>query len=462
MRKIPARPVIFLPSNVPSKYKTIYGKNVSRLDFDSPWDLKEWLENNEGVDNFTYYGNTSYNYCYIADQFPGVVQYDLKKLIIAYLDIEVVSDKGFEQPETANQPILAITVKIGERYYTYGCGDYKNTRKDLIYSKARDEYALLSKFLDDWEKFAPDAVTGWNSAFYDIPYLITRITKVLSEKDAQRLSPWKKLGKQRVNIFDAQYEVDDLFGCDNLDYEILYKKFVVPRKGKQERYSLNYISYAELGEKKLDYSEVRGLHRLYKENYQKFIDYNIQDVTLVSRLEEKLKLIEAAITFAYDAKCNYFDVVSQVKGWDCIIFNELKNSHIVVPQKSKGEKTEQYAGAFVKEPIPRLYGYVVSFDLDSLYPTILQNYNISPETLLEKNEKINVENLLDKTADLREYQINNQSIAASGDSYTRNYQGFLPRIIERMYKDRKEYRRILGEKEKELRMVKEEKTRRGL
>ena len=171
----------------------------------------------------------------------------------------------------------------------------------------------------------------------------------------------------------------DLVGISSIDYMDAYKKFTYVN---QERYSLNHTAYVELGEKKLDYSEYASLHELYKTNYQKFVDYNVHDVILVERLEEKMKLMEMIISLAYMAKCNFNDVFSPVKMWDCIIHNHLRNQNVVIPPKVHETKTEAYEGAFVKDPQIGRHKWVCSFDLNSLYPHLIMQYNISPETIV--------------------------------------------------------------------------------
>lgn len=460
-RKIPAKPVIFIPSNIDSKYKTVLGRNVSRIDFDSPDDLEMFIQENSQVENFEYFGNLGFNYCLIADEFPEQIEYDFDSLVIDYIDIEVASDNGFPTPELANEEVTAITIKHKEKYYVYGCGPYKPEKDDVVYQKCDDERDLLLTFLNDWQRFYPDIVSGWSISTFDVPYLINRITKILGDGEARRLSPWNRFSSRTINRLGKQERVPELVGISILDYLELYKKFAP--KANQESYKLDYIASVELGEKKVDYSEYRGLQDLYKKNYQKFITYNIQDVALVQKLESKMKLIEGAIVLAYDAHCNFADTFNQTRMWDQIIFCDLKQKNIVVPQKKEIHKEQGYVGAFVKDPQIGLHKWVVSFDLDALYPSIIQQWNLSPETLIPIcNEDITIQNLLDETIDLSEYKKKNQSIAASGFAFKRDFQGFLPKIIERMYKDRLRYKKLMKEKKKELELIKEEKMRRGM
>jgi DNA polymerase elongation subunit (family B) len=143
---------------------------------------------------------------------------------------------------------------------------------------------------------------------------------------------------------------------------------------KQESYSLNHISKVELGEEKLSYAEYETIQEFYTQNFQRFMEYNFQDVRLVDRLESKLKLLELAVALAYSARVNFEDVFSQVRTWDAIIHHHLMSKGMVIPQKTDQKKDDQYAGAYVMNPIVGKHDWVVSFDLNSLYPHLIMQY----------------------------------------------------------------------------------------
>ena len=309
----------------------------------------------------------------------------------------------------------------------FGCGDFNNYRDDVTYHKCRDENQLIMKFLEMWETNYPDIVTGWNIQFFDIPYIYNRITKLMGDNTSKRLSPWRKIGERTTTIHNKQQTAFDLVGIAVLDYIEFYKKFTY---SQQENYRLDTIATIELGEKKIDYSEFENLHQLYRLDFQKFIEYNIHDVELVDRLEDKMKLIEMAMALAYDAKVNFTDVFTQVRMWDTLIHNHLMDKNIVVPQNETSSKDAQYAGAYVKEPKPGKYKWVVSFDLNSLYPHLIMQYNVSPDTFVDgKFTNITVDQLLDG-----KYEPDNEyCMAANGHYFRRDKQGFLPEMMETMY-----------------------------
>lgn len=442
--KVEYNPTLYMPSRTPTDYTTLDGQYVGAVSQGTMRDATEFVKKYEDVGNFKIYGSTNYPYVYINEAYQGKVDYDPSLIKIANIDIEVGSENGFPEPASASEPITAITFKIAGHFYVFGCGDFNNYRDDVTYHKCRDENQLIMKFLEMWEETSPDIVTGWNIQFFDIPYLHNRINRLMGEQTAKRLSPWRKIGERTTTIHNKQQTAFDLVGIAILDYIELYKKFTYSH---QENYRLDTIANIELGEKKIDYSEFENLHQLYRLDYQKFIEYNIHDVALVDRLEDKMKLIEMAMALAYDAKVNFTDVFTQVRMWDTLIHNHLIDKKIVVPQNAVSRKDEQYAGAYVKEPKPGMYEWVVSFDLNSLYPHLIMQYNVSPETIVNgKHTSITVDQLLDGHYETsQEY-----CMAANGHYFTREHQGFLPEMMETMYDDRSKYKRLMIESQKQL------------
>jgi DNA polymerase elongation subunit (family B) len=380
--KVEYNPTLYLPSQKPTDYRTLDGQYVSPVLQGSMRDAGDFIRQYEDVDNFNFYGSTNYAYVYANEAYPGKIDYDQRLIRIANLDIEVGSDNGFPDPKTASEPLTAITVKLADHFYVFGTDTFNTDRDDVTYFHCRDEGALIERFLQLWREKDPDVVTGWNIKFFDIPYLFNRISRLFDEKMAKRLSPLGLIEQRDVNGKVYNDVAIDLHGIATLDYLDLYRKFTYTQ---QESYRLDHIAFVELDERKLDYSEFENLHELYKHDYQKFIEYNIKDVELVDKLERKMKLIEMAFALAYDAKVNYPDVFTQVRMWDCLTHNYLMDKNIVVPQKTKQSKDEQYAGAYVKDPIVGMHSFVASFDLNSLYPHLMMQYSISPENLVEFN-----------------------------------------------------------------------------
>ena len=437
--KLNYEPTLFVESHKPQnpQWKTLDNRNVAPVKWGSMKESRQAIKEYGG----NVFGFDQFQYSFISDNYRGMIDYDLDKIKIGYIDIETSSEHGFPDVRNANEEVLAISYRCGETFRVYGCQGYEPSEGVLFVPCTTEEHLLL-EFVNDWSMNYPDIITGWNSRFFDIPYLVNRIVKILGQKMANKLSPWGWYKENEINLFgNRKQQIFDLVGISSIDYMDVYKKFTYVNR---ESYSLNHIAYTELGEKKLDYSEYSSLHELYKTNFQKFVDYNVRDVVLLERLEEKLKLLEMIISLAYMAKCNFNDVFSPVKMWDCIIFNHLKDQQIVVPPKKHETKTEAYEGAYVKDPQIGRHKWVASFDLNSLYPHLIMQYNISPETLVGMHTESGlVDALLDKEFDVAFLKEKNLTMTPNGSLYTRKKQGFLPALMEKMYTDRVKYKNLL-------------------
>lgn len=388
-------PTLYVECKEKTKFKTLDNKFVKPRKFSRISEAREFTKQYENVSNFKIYGNRNYVHQFIGDLYEDkLVSFDKNVLDIGVTDIEVArGENGFSTPEEASQPIITIShySTLENVYMCWGLYDY-DPKKTLIkninikYVKCDNEIDLLIKFLDYWVAHIPDILTGWNSDLYDVVYLVNRITKVLSWDVAKTLSPWNIVtpGVERIN--GREYQTYNLVGIQQIDYLKLFKKFD-QTYGTQESYSLDHISYTVLGEKKMDYSVYKNLTNLYKDNYQLFCDYNIKDTYLVHSIEEKLNLFLLAMSIAYKSKVNIIDAFSPVNVWDARIYNRLRASNIVIPPKGNSIKTEKITGAFVKEPKPIRYNWVVSEDLNSLYPRILVQYNMSTETVVDKHKR---------------------------------------------------------------------------
>ena len=464
--RIDYNPTLFVPSQKPTKYRTVTGEYVSEMKPGNIRDCRDFTKQYNDVEGFKIYGNQKYEYTYIADQFDDEIDWDPDYITICNIDIEVGSENGFPEPSSASEPITAITMKTKDKFVVFGCGAFDNKRDDVTYYRCRDEIDLVKRFIDEWTGDYPDIITGWNVKFFDIPYLVNRITKLLGEDEAKRLSPWNNLVEREVHTgVGRTNQAFNLLGISILDYIELYKKFTFT---PQESYRLDNIAHSELGERKLSYDEYGSLHSLYRDNYQLFIEYNIKDVELVERLDDKLKLLELALTLAYDSKTNYDDVFTQVRMWDALIYNHLRKMNYVLPPIVEHKKDEAYVGAYVKDPILGMHKWVASFDLNSLYPHLIMQYNISPETLIEPKDyerlhrniiarNISVDSLLDHAIDTS--GLKGCTLTPNGQFFRTDKQGFLPEMMEKMYNDRTVYKKKSLEAKQQLENEKD-KTKR--
>jgi len=438
------KPTLYVPSNEPTGWQALDGTFVLPRPQESIKASRDFIDRYKGMSNFNVYGNIPPQYEFINKAFPKTIDYNADLIRVAYLDIEVETRNGFAEPADADQPITAISLKSAGKYYVFGLKDYDVRQGNVEYYLAEDEEDLLQQFIATWRALDVDVVTGWNVQFFDIPYLVNRITNVFDLDTARKLSPWGHFTTRNAIIHGREQMAMTLVGIAILDYLELYKKFTFTQ---QSSYKLNHIAYIELGQEKVDYSEYGTLHDLYDNDYQKFIDYNIQDVELIERLEAKMKFIEQAYALAYSAKVNLNDVFSQVRMWDVMIHNYLMERHIVIPQKKESKKDEKYAGAYVAVPITGIHDWVVSFDLASLYPHLIMMYNISPETLTSHTEKISIQDVIDRKVSFKNSDV---CVAANGHTFRRDVRGFLPEMMQMLYNQRKEYKRSMIEAEQEL------------
>ena len=428
-------PTLYVKSKKNTKFRTLSGEVVEEINPGTVRDCREFYKKYDEVDGFPIYGNDRYIYQYISEKYPeDEIKFDISQIKLVTLDIETTAEKGFPDVESASEEILAITIQdyTTKQIITWGVKPFINKQKNVTYHHCHTEHELLSHFINHWMQDVPDVVTGWNIQLFDIPYICKRLNRVLGEKLMKRFSNWGLVSEGKIFIQGREHITFDVGGLTQLDYLDLYKKFTYKA---QESYRLDYIAEVELGQKKLDHSEYDTFKDFYTHGWQKFIEYNIVDVELVDRLEDKMKLIELALTMAYDAKVNYADVFYQVRMWDNIIYNYLKKRNIVIPPKIRSDKNEKYAGAYVKEPIPGKYDWVVSFDLNSLYPHLIMQYNISPETLLdERHPTATVDRILAEEINFELYKDN--AVCANGAMYRKDVRGFLPELMEKMYGDR--------------------------
>ena len=449
--KIPYSPTLFLPSKKPTKFKTLTGEYLEPMKFDSIREARDFVKRYDEVSNFKIYGQTRYEYAFIADNHQGMVDWNIEDISIAIIDIEVGSENGFPDPYQANEQITAVCIKyLGGDTIVFGCGEYENKGEEK-YIKCSDETELCKKFLAYWQENTPDVLSGWNIKFFDIPYLVNRFNKILGEDDTKKLSPWNMLSERKTVINGRELIAYEFVGVSFLDYIELYRWYA-PAGKSQDSYKLDNIANVELGDSKLSFDEYDNLHALYRLNYQKFIEYNIKDVELIVRMEEKLKLIELGMTLAYDTKTNYEDIFAQTRMWDSMTYAYLLEKGIVVPPKVVQSKTSAFEGAYVKDPQVGMHKWVASFDLNSLYPHLMMQYCISPENLIEVadytpemrdiiSRGVSVEKLLNKEIDLS--KLKGVTITPNGQFFRTDKKGFLPQMLEDMYEDRKKFKKLM-------------------
>ena len=454
--KIDFSPSLYAITQEDTKFKTLKGQNLKPIQFGSISKAREF-KRSYNTDNSPLYGMDRYQYQYIANEYPEDMIFDKDAIKIFTVDIECTAENGFPDVENPTEELLAITVKnqSNKQIITWGTGEFKTDRSDVTYIKCKNEKSLIMEFMKFWIKNYPDVITGWNTKFFDIPYLFNRIRNLVDEKVLKRFSPWNLVERETIVVRGRPQTYYAIFGISMLDYLDLYQKFIPT---KQESYKLDYIGKVELGLQK-DENPYDTFRDWYTKDYQSFIDYNIKDVEIVDALEDKLKLIELVLTMAYEAKVNYTDVFSQVRMWDMLIYNYLKKDNIIIPPKEDNIKEDKYDGAYVKDPITGMHNWIVSFDINSLYPHLIMQYNISPEKIIGvKPSGISVDRLLNHATPLTHLKTEGACITPNGAMFKTDSPGFLPRLMESMYNDRVKFKTLAFQAKKEYQKTKDPAT----
>ena len=456
--RIKFKPKLYAPVDTESEFKSFFGDNVKEIEFESMGAAKEYVGMYDGTDNYQIHGTTNYIHQFITDRFPKDISFNIKHINVVNFDIEVASDDGFPTPEAAAYPVISIALKSSQSsvYQVWGLGEYDpekcevDMHGDLIqYHFCKSEEELLAKFLGYWSKNYPDVITGWNSRFFDIPYIVNRIRFIAGEEYVNKLSPWKQVNTRNQNIMGREQFGYELVGIQQADYLELFKKFGYSY-GMQESYKLDHIGYVVLGDNKLSYEEHGSLHTLYKNDHQKFIDYNIKDVQLVDRIDQKMGLISLALTMAYKGGVNVSDTMGTTNIWESIIYRRLLSKNIISPinqidgisysvlgstELKDGNKALNIAGGYVKDPQVGSHDWVVSFDLNSLYPNIIVQQNISPETLVHQERRpqgVKYYMNHDRTKQISK----DFAVCSSGVMFHKDKQGIVPELIVDYYAER--------------------------
>lgn len=452
------KPTLFVKTQKKSNYKSLFGDNLDAITFGDINEAKDFVKQYSEVDNFAIFGNKNFAYQYITENYPDEIQFDISQMVIYSIDIETSADNGFPDVTNPLESVLLITIQdyVSKDIITFGCNAFEKKQANHTYVLCRDEYDLFSKFIAFFQQRYPHVITGWNCETFDIPYLLKRMERVMGPEASRKLSPWGVINDRSFERAGKVVIAFDILGVSILDYIELYKKFTY---SAQESYKLDYIAKVELGKQKLTH-EYDSFREFYRNDWQRFVEYNVVDVELVDQLEDKMRLIELIITMAYDAKCNYNDVFSAVRTWDCILYNHLWKQNIIVHQRDESRRGRQIIGAFVKEPVPGKYDWVVSFDATSLYPSIIMQYNMSPETMIEgKIFDTTVEGMVNHAFDL---PLDEYTMAANGHFYSRDRQGLFPEIVQKLFDDRQRYKKEMIAAQKKYEETKDKKYQKDI
>ena len=442
------KPTLFVNTKNPNaEWKTLEGRPLEPMKFESMKEAADFMDRYADVEQLRVYGNSNFAAQFIQENYPQDIKFDPALVKVANIDIEVASDDGFPDPEKAEAVVQSICLKYfgSPAIYIWALEDKYDPSKteldldpeDIYFIKCDGEVDLLLKFLQFWSSkdTSPDVLTGWNTRNFDLPYLINRVAKMIGMESIKKFSPWGIVRPRELTNRGRKTQVFEINGIEQLDYYDLFQKFGYMTYGVLESYRLDHVAFTVLNEKKLSYEEHGNLFTLYKEDYQKFIDYNIKDVLLVEQIDQKMGLMELAMTIAYKGGCGYTDAFGTTQLWDTYIYRELCRRKNVVPPKVERPTTD-IVGGYVKPPMVGRHQWVVSMDLASLYPHLMMQYNISPETLMD-HRTLGVS--IDKTLDMENppSSMPDDCMCANGVHFRKDTRGVIPTIIDDLYKERK-------------------------
>jgi DNA polymerase elongation subunit (family B) len=431
-----------------SIFKTPLKKHVFRNSFERSKFVKDSSRKR-------FFGNLPPDQQFLIDMYRDTVHSkDFSKfpLKVYYFDIETFSPTSFPMPKEAKDPVILITIynSLNNQIDTWGVEkEYTPKSSNVRYHKCNSESELFEKFINFWKADPPDIFVGWNSEQFDIPYIINRGRKLLNDDFINQLSPLKKLHYREFrNDFGQETGKWIITGISCIDYMDLYKKF---SKGDRESYSLNYISEYELKEGKLAINAT-NLSNLAETDWENFVDYNIQDVNLLIKLDEKLNYLNIVRLLAYKGCTNFESALGKIAIVTGAMSLQAGEQEYVIPTFVNEEIRDSLAGGFVKDPVRGLHESIVSFDVNSLYPNTIITLNISSETKLgkivtgdyEKDEKIEIKLVNGKVSSIstekfKEF-IKKEKVAVSkaGVLYSQKFKGVCPNLINKIYAERVE------------------------
>ena len=448
-RKTKFKPSLFIPTkDEDAVYRSLLGgKSIKEKRFDSMGEAKEFTERYDQVSGFDVYGNTNYVNQFIQKKYPGQIKFDMSLINILSFDIEVDVSEKYPDMSLCDNEITSISIKSSksDTYHLLARKDYDKYKTisgvdpdDIQFMKFDDEVGLLKRFVEIWKSNYPDIVTGWNVEYFDIWYVIMRITQLLGEDKTKELSPWGLAPRKKTRkIFNRDQSTFDISGVSIIDFMDAFKKFGY-KYGPQESYKLDHIAHVVLGEKKIDYSEYGSLTALYEQNPQLYLDYSLKDTVLIQRMEDESALLSLVLTVAYAGGVNYSDAFGTVGIWESILYRRLMNDNTVPQIKSgSGGELGNLVGGYVKDPRIGMHHWTVSYDLDSLYPHLMMQYNMSPETYMpDRRENVTIDMILND--EYKNMYPEEFSEAANGVCFSNKKLGVIPNVILELYDERKE------------------------
>jgi len=454
-------PYLYLETNNSPEATSIFNTSLRKRSFRNQFDRYKYVNENLGTRIFE---NLPPAQQFLVDLFHGqneTAEFTKHPLKVYYFDIETYSPDAFPVTEKASDPVNVITIynSLDEKFYTWGTKPLKTPIDKCTYVYCETEREMFKKFLTFLEADYPDILSGWNSEFFDIPYIINRITNILGEDEVKRLSPTGRITSRLVrNKFGKEQMRWYIEGLASIDYLEIYRKFCfTPR----ENYKLNSIAEVEIGENKVDFGD-QNIASLSESNWDLFVEYNVQDVNLLVKLEKSLRYIELLRMIAY-AGCTTFEnalgTLSVVNGL-CAI--HARSVNLKIPTFNRENTSDKKnEGAYVAEPQRGFQEHIVSFDANSLYPNVMITLNLSPETKIGKIVETTNDHIVIKHVNGQEFTLTHKnfdnfiekeciSVSKASVLFTQKQKGMVPSIVDGFYQRRVEIKNKLKKYKKKL------------
>ena len=377
-------PYLYVETKQKTPYVSLHGTHLERKEFRTVSHRNRYLRE---TGNRKVFENLRWDQQFLIDRFGDInndADFSKHSLRVYFFDIETYSPNGFPVPDQASDTVNVVTIydTLINKFITWGLKPLDKPIDNCNYTYCKSEVELLRKMIDYMEKNPPDILSGWNSEFFDIPYIINRVARVLSEHDVKRLSPVKNVHSRLIQTkFGKEQNKWYVEGLSCIDYLDIYKKFSV---GLRESYKLDAIGELELQERKVDFGNT-DLFSLADDDWQTFVEYNVQDVNLLVRLEDKLRYLELLRMLAYTGLTTLEGAMGTLQVITGAAVIKAREKKKIVPTFVKDSSIAgKYEGAYVGEPVRGFQDDIISFDANSLYPNTMISLNLSPETKVGK------------------------------------------------------------------------------
>jgi DNA polymerase elongation subunit (family B) len=428
------------------EFRSIYGTNLKKIEFNSNYDRNDYIKDlrtKRIFENLPPYQQFLIDNYWHSCENPVFSQFPLK---ICYFDIECPGS-SFAQPENPDNVINLLTCydSITRKYTVFGLKSYIPSETNVVYHHCKSEHDLLKKFINHFASDYPDLLVGWNSAGFDIPYLINRITFEIGKEWADKLSPIGRI-YEKINPngkFGAPTKEYVIDGISCVDYYVIYQKFNLE---KQESYKLDHIGEVELGINKVEHDG--SLWELCKKDWDTFVEYNLRDVEIIVGLEDKLKYMDTLRFLSYTGLCSLEKAIGTVSCMNGAIAIRARHRDEYIPTFVKNITDYKAPGGYVYDPIPGFYNNIVSFDANSLYPSVMITLNLSPETKLGRLEVVGdqykIHHVSGKVYTLNKENfikfLNAEKVAISKSNFlfSQKRMGIVPEFLDNLYSKRKE------------------------